>query len=117
MRDEAFFQTLGRHIATLRRQAGLAHVELAARVGLKQQALATYENATRRLPASVILPTAAIIEVPVERRLGLEAPSRKRGPAPKLQQQFEAISTPPKGEQKFFTQMIERFLNESTVQS
>ena len=115
MRDEAFFKSLGQRIAALRQQAGMSQAQLADRLGLKQQALATYETATRRLPASFIVPLAEIFDVPLDELLGVEAPTRKRGPVPKLQLQFDAISHLPKNEQRFFSQMIERFLSEQTA--
>ncbi|NRB75050.1 MAG: helix-turn-helix transcriptional regulator [Verrucomicrobiales bacterium] len=113
MRDEAFFKALGHRVAKLRQQAGLSQSQLAAQLGFKQQAWATYENATRRLPASLLVPLAETFEVSFEELLGVETPQRKRGPVPKLQRQFEAINGLPKGEQKFFSEMIERFLNET----
>ena len=112
-RDEAFFKALGLRVAKFRQQAGLSQLQLAAQLGLKQQAWATYENATRRLPASLLVPLAETFEVSFEELLGIESPKRKRGPVPKLQRQFEAINQLPKGEQKFFSEMIERFLNET----
>jgi hypothetical protein len=40
--------------------------------------------------------------------------ARKRGPAPKLQQQLERISALPKAQQKFVIQMLETVLQQAT---
>ncbi len=117
MRDEAFFQELGQRIAALRQRAGLSQTQLAGRLGLKQQAWATYENATRRLPSSLLIPLTQVFEVSLEELLGAERPKKKRGPVPKLQTQFETITKLPKSEQKFFSQMTDRFLSEQTANS
>lgn len=112
MRDEDFFQALGARVAALRQQHGLTQAALAERLGLGQQALATYENATRRLPSSLLVPLSNILGVTLEELLAVEPAKGKPGPAPKLQRQFEAISSLPKSEQRFFSAMIDRFLND-----
>lgn len=112
MRDEDFFKSLGQRIAALRQQRGLTQAALAHRLGFGQQALATYENATRRLPSSLLIPLSNILGVTLEELLAVEPAKGKPGPAPKLQRQFEAISRLPKSEQRFFSAMIDRFLHE-----
>jgi len=112
-KDESFFKDLGGRIAELRQKAGMTQAELAQKVGAKQQAWATYENATRRLPASLIIPVCEELGVNVEELLGVQPPKRMPGPVSKLQQQFEAIRALPPGDQKFFSEMIERFLHET----
>jgi len=113
MKDEDFFQVLGERIAALRQQRGLTQAALADQLGIGQQALATYENATRRVPSSMLLPLANLLGVSLEELLGVEPTKGKPGPAPKLRRQFEAISRLPKSEQRFFSSMIDRFLKDS----
>jgi len=113
MREEAFFKDLGTRVAALRQQRGLTQTDLAAKLGLGQQALATYENATRRLPSSLLLPLSEIFEVPLEELLGKPSNTgtkNKPGPMPKLQRQFQAICHLPKAEQNLVSQILERFL-------
>ena len=112
MRDREFFQKLGKRVATLRQDAGLSQAELAVELGLKQQALATYETATRRIPCSLMIPICEVFDVTLDELFGVEATAKKPGPVPKLQQNFEAISKLSKSEQKFFNQVVERFLND-----
>lgn len=116
MKDEAFFRDLGERIAGLRQRDGMTQAELAERLGLRQQVVATYENATRRLPSSLMLPLCEIFGVTLDELFGVTPAKGKPGRVPKLQQQLEAIADLPKGEQKFFSQMIERFLSEQTAE-
>ncbi len=95
MRDEDFFQQLGQRIAALRQQRGLSQAAFAEQLGLKQQAWATYETATRRLPSSLLLPTAQALGVTLDELMAVEPPKGKRGPVPKLQRQLEAVARLP----------------------
>jgi transcriptional regulator with XRE-family HTH domain len=110
MRDEEFFHALGARIADLRQQAGFSQQQLADLLGLKQQTWATYESATRRLPSSLLVPLCDALNVSVEQLLGVREAKAKPGPAPKLQKQFQAISTLPKSKQDHITRVIEALL-------
>jgi len=110
MKDEDFFHELGLRIAALRQQAGLTQTELAERLGLRQQVVATYENATRRLPSSLTLPLCDIFGVSLEELFGVERSKAKPGPAPKLQKQFHAISSLPKSKQDHIARVIDALL-------
>jgi len=46
--------------------------------------------------------------------LGLEAENGRRGPAPKLQQQFERISRLPRAKQRFVMAMLDTVLNQTS---
>ena len=114
VKDEAFFQQLGSHIAQLRQQKGLTQAELAAQLGLKhQQVLASYENAVRRLPSSLLLPLCEALNVSLDQLLCADQPKQKPGPVPKLQRQLQAVSTLPKSKQQFVSQFLETVLKAS----
>jgi len=110
MRDESFFQELGQRIASLRQNAGLSQIQLAQQLGLKQQTLATYESATRRIPSSLLIPLTEIFAIALEELLGAQRPKAKRGPAPKLQNQIEQVSHLSKSKQKFVSDFLETVL-------
>jgi transcriptional regulator with XRE-family HTH domain len=110
MRDEDFFQQLGQRIAALRQQRGLSQAALAQQLGLKQQAWATYESATRRLPSSLLMPTAQALGVTLDELMAVELPKGKRGPVPKLQRQLDAVTRLPKPEQQLVSQLLEKFV-------
>lgn len=113
MRDHDFFAALGQRVADLRQARGMTQSELAQALGLRQQVVATYELATRRLPASLLVPIAELFGVTIEELLGTQPARIKPGPVPKLQRQFEAAADLPKSEQRFLSQMLERFLAET----
>ena len=110
MRDEDFFQQLGQRIAALRQQRGLSQAALAEQLGLKQQAWATYETATRRLPSSLLLPTAQALSVTLDELMAIEPSRGKRGPVPRLQRQLDAVTRLPKPEQQLVSQLLEKFV-------
>lgn len=113
--EREFFVQLGARIAQLRKQSGITQVQLAEALGgLSQAAITAYESGQRRVPVSMLPTLARILGVSVEELIG-EPPSsaaRKRGPAPKLQQQLERISALPKAQQKFVIQMLETVLQQ-----
>lgn len=113
MKDQDFFEALGQRISDLRQARGMTQAELAKELGLRQQVVATYELATRRLPASLLVPITELLGVTIEELLGLEPARIKPGPVPKLQRQFEAAAELPKSEQRFLSQMLERLLTET----
>jgi transcriptional regulator with XRE-family HTH domain len=110
MKDEDFFSELGERIADLRLMAGLTQAELAERLGLRQQVVATYENATRRLPSSLVLPLCEIFGITLDQLFGVEQPKAKPGPVPKVYKQFRAICDLPKSKQDHIARVIDALL-------
>ena len=53
---------------------------------------------------------AETLAVSIEELLGTAPAAKKRGPAPKLQQQIERIQRLPKAQQRFVLQMLETVL-------
>ena len=83
-------------------------------VGRLDLTAAAYESGARRVPVSMLPTLARILGVSVEELIG-EQPSaagRKRGPAPKFQQQLERISALPKSKQEFVMQVLESVLQQ-----
>lgn len=116
--DKEFFVTLGKRVAQLRKERDLTQQQLAELLGVAQQTLAHYEGARLRIPASMLPTLAAIFKIPVDSLLNkaeATAPSHnKRGPAPKWQQQIEAIAQLPKAQQRFVSQMLDTVLAQTT---
>lgn len=113
MKDHDFFAALGQRIADLRQARGMTQSELAQALGLRQQVIATYELATRKLPASLLVPLTELFGITIEELIGTQPAKIKPGPVPKLQRQFETAAELPKSEQRFLSQMLERFLSET----
>ena len=110
--DKDFFKQLGSHIAQLRKARGLTQVQLAEALGISQQQMASFEVGRRKLPISMLAPLAQALTVTIEDVVGqpAEKPKLKRGPAPKLQQQLDTISTLPQEQQRFVMQFLDTVL-------
>ncbi|MDO8369830.1 MAG: helix-turn-helix domain-containing protein [Candidatus Nitrotoga sp.] len=111
--DKAFFVGLGLHIAQLRRECGWTQQELAEKLGIAQQTLAHYEVVRIRVPASTLPLLATLFTTPIDELVGHTQHAQragKRGPAPKWQQQIEAIAQLPKAQQRFVSQVLDTVL-------
>lgn len=113
--EREFFVQLGARVALLRKQSGITQVQLAEQLELSQAAITAYESGARRVPVSMLPTWARILGVSIEELIGEQpsAAARKRGPAPKLQQQLERINALPKAKQKFVMQVLETVLQQS----
>lgn len=109
--EREFFVALGARIAQLRKDSHITQVQLAETLGISQSTINAYELGHRRVPVSALPLLARTLGVSVETLIG-EAPSatRKRGPAPKLQQHLERISALPKPRQRAVMDVIEAML-------
>lgn len=73
-----------------------------------------YEMGHRRVPASALPGLANALAVSVEDLIGSTSATaaKKRGPAPKLQQQMERIAKLPKAKQRFVIEMLDAMLQQ-----
>ena len=111
--ERAFFKRLGAHVAKLRKARDITQVQLAEHLGVSQQTVNAYETGYRRLPVSALPPLAKFLGVSLDELVGMPTPKRKRGPAPKLQQQIEQIQQLPRTKQRFVMQMLDTVLQQS----
>lgn len=110
--EKAFFRDFGARIAELRKERGLTQVQLAERLDVAQQQLASYETGRRRVPVSLLAVLADALSVSVEELLGTEPKAKKRGPAPKLERHLERISQLPRARQRFVLQVLDSVLQQ-----
>ena len=111
--DKEFFVALGQRIAQLRHERGWTQQELAEKIGVAQQTLAHYVVARIRVPASTLPLLATLFMTPIDTLVGHAQHTQrsgKRGPAPKWQQQIEAIAQLPKAKQRFVSQVLDTVL-------
>ena len=109
--DREFFVALGSRIAQYRKDSNLTQVQLAETLGVSQPTMNAYELGQRRVPVSALPVLAKALGVGLEELLGEStAATRKRGPAPKLQQQVERLAQLPKAQQRVVMQMIDGVL-------
>jgi transcriptional regulator with XRE-family HTH domain len=111
--ERAFFIAFGERMAALRKDQGMTQIQLAELLDVSQQAITAYESGQRRVPISTLPLLAHTLGVTVEALIGAPTKSSKRGPAPKLQQQLERITTLPKAQQKFVSQMLDTVLQQT----
>jgi len=74
----------------------------------------SYEVGRRRIPVSALPLVARTLSVSLDELFG-ESEQRgraKRGPAPKWEQQIEAISKLPRAQQRFVSQMLQTVLTQ-----
>lgn len=112
--DRAFFQALGARIAQLRKEQNITQAQLAETLDISQQTMNAYEMGNRRVPVSALPTLAHALATSVEDLIGTAptAAAKKRGPAPKLQQQMERIAKLPKTKQKFVIDMLDAVLTQ-----
>lgn len=111
--DTEFFKALGARIASARKAQNLTQQQLADLIGIAQQTLAHYESGDRCFPASMLPRLAEKLDATVDELLGQPSKSGKRGPAPKLQKQFERISRLPRATQQVLMKMLDGVLAET----
>jgi transcriptional regulator with XRE-family HTH domain len=113
--ERAFFERLGTRVAELRRSQNITQVEMAATLGVSQQTINSYEVGRRRIPVSALPTLARSLGVSLEELFGDDATAtKKRGPAPKLQQQIERIQQLPRTQQRFVMQMLDTVIAQAS---
>jgi transcriptional regulator with XRE-family HTH domain len=112
--ERAFFERLGAHVAELRRAQNITQVEMAETLGVSQQTINSYEVGRRRIPVSALPALAHSLGVSLEDLLGDNSvATKKRGPAPRLQQQIERIQQLPRSKQRFVIEMLDTVLQQT----
>jgi transcriptional regulator with XRE-family HTH domain len=109
--ERAFFVELGSRVAQLRKDSHLTQAQLAETLWVSQPTMNAYELGQRRIPVSALPTLARTLGVSLEDLLGESPPAtKKRGPAPKLQQQVERLARLPKAQQRVVMQMLDGVL-------
>jgi len=114
--DREFFVALGARIAELRKTRSVTQTQLAQALDVSQQTIQAYEVGRRRIPVSAMPVVARVLGISLEELFGAtgHTAARKRGPAPKLQQQIARIGELPKPKQKFVLEMLETVLAQAS---
>ena len=72
----AFFKQLGKRIRKFRKEQELTQAQVAQKLGVTQQLIATYETGKRRLPVLALIKIADILNISVDDLLGIEKKSK-----------------------------------------
>lgn len=112
MKDQQFYQRLGRRIAEHRKALGLTQTDLAQELGVAQQTMAHYEGGTARIAAAMLPTVARVLGVAIEELIGMPARRGvgKRGPQPKIALQLQQIEALPKAKQRAIAQVLDSVL-------
>jgi transcriptional regulator with XRE-family HTH domain len=112
--ERSFFVAFGERLAALRKERGITQVQLAETLGVSQQAITAYETGQRRVPISTLPLLADTLDITIEALIGTPAKrsTRKRGPAPKIQQQLEQIGRLPVAKQRAIAQVLDAMLQQ-----
>ncbi|PHM22776.1 helix-turn-helix domain-containing protein [Xenorhabdus budapestensis] len=115
--ERDFFIALGERITVLRKERGITQAELAQKLNVSQQTVQAWEAGRRRIKVSSLPIVAKVFSVSLEDLFGEEPEkvSRKRGPAPKWQQQIEEIDGLPKAKQKMISEMLNALITQAKV--
>ena len=110
--ERDFFVALGERITLLRKAHGITQVQLAEVLGVSQQTVQAYEVGRRRIQVAALPVVARTLSASLEELFGQDKQARraKRGPAPKWQQQIEAVAKLPKARQRFVSEMLDTVL-------
>lgn len=110
--ERDFFVAMGARITLLRKAQGITQVQLAETLGVSQQTVQAYEVGRRRIQVSALPLVARALSISLEELLGETKPAARsrRGPAPKWEQQIEAISKLPRARQRFVSEMLDTVL-------
>ncbi|EER62090.1 transcriptional regulator, XRE family [Acidovorax delafieldii 2AN] len=110
--ERDFLVTLGERIAAQRQACGITQVQLAEVLGVSQQTVQAYEVGRRRIQVAALPTVARTLSLSLEELFGEDTQARrsKRGPASKLENQLERISTLPKPRQRMVIDVIEAML-------
>jgi transcriptional regulator with XRE-family HTH domain len=111
--NKSFHKDLGERLRKMRSRANFTQLQVAKQLGVSQQVYASYEVGRLRLPITLLPDLATIFKASVEELLGLAGGKAKPGPAPKLQQQIEQVSSLPRIKQKFVSDFIETVLQQA----
>jgi len=109
-KNENFFEALGARIVARRKELGMTQTDLGNRIGVTQQVIASYETASRQIPAWRVPDLAGALDMSLESLMGFRIPGEKRGPKSKLEKQLDDVRQLPKNEQLFVSQFLEKML-------
>lgn len=113
--EQAFMTELGKRISFLRKERGLTQTQVAHYLNVSQQAVQSWEAGRRRIQISILPALAEILLVSLEELLkdGERKVIRKRGPASRLEQQFQQIGLLPRAKQKLVSEMLDALITQT----
>lgn len=109
-----FFKDLGARIAQYRKDQNLTQAEIAGKLGVTQQLIASYEKGIRRLPLWTLFRIAEILQADLNGLLGFKSDKIKPGPSPKMLKTLEQINKLPTTKQKMVFEFLNNFIQNNS---
>ena len=107
---------IGQRIAEARRRADISQRELALRLGVTQQTIATLERRTSTPRSATLLKIAGILGVSPNELLGVKDASNSQGlTRGRAQQTFHAVSKLPRRQQAKILEVVEALLKQAAA--
>lgn len=103
----------GKQLAYFRKKRGLTQYEFAELLGITRNLVLHYERSCSNPNMEFVLKAAKVLDVSVDELFGLKPEKARRGPAPKVKQLAERISSLPKNKQAVVIEMIESYVDRS----
>jgi transcriptional regulator with XRE-family HTH domain len=103
---EAFLRELGQRIADLRKDAGLTQTQLADKVGVSQQIIASYENGKRNFPVGRLLEVAEALNISASELLTGTKKDRSKKKT-RLDEQLAAVKQLPARKRQFVSEFLD----------
>jgi transcriptional regulator with XRE-family HTH domain len=103
---DSFYVDLGKNLSMLRKELSITQAELADKLGVQQQVIASYEVGRRKIPVHILIQIIQFLHCSVNDLIpGLEL-VKKRGPKPRIQKELEKIRNFPEEKQKLIFDLI-----------
>jgi len=118
--DKAFYKQLGQRIAERRKALGMNQTQLADLLGVAQQTMAHYEGGVARVAVAMLPILSDALGLSLEELIGVQPKkaarpaAKKRGPAPRIQQQLEAVAALPRSKQRLVSQVLDSMLAQTS---
>jgi transcriptional regulator with XRE-family HTH domain len=106
---EKFLKELGQRIAGLRKDAELTQAQLAKKVGVSQQIIASYENGKRNFPIARLLELADALNVSSLELLAAASETSSHRPT-QLDVQLAAVRDLPARKRQFVSEFLDTVL-------
>jgi transcriptional regulator with XRE-family HTH domain len=105
----------GRHLAELRKSAGLSQQQLADKMNIRQSTVASWERSTNPPKGEFLAPLAKSLKVSLDTLLQTKsstAIARHRGPNSKFEVLIDEVSKLPRRRQQRITNLLETLISQ-----
>lgn len=110
----------GRHLAELRKSAGLSQQQLANLIKVRQSTVASWERSPNPPKGEFLAPLAKALKVSLDTLLRVKTdttPARHRGPSSKFESMIDQVSTLPRRRQQRIANLLGTLIAQETAES